>query len=61
MTTKLMNIKETCAAVQLSRVTIWRLVRKGQFPKPIHLSERSRAWREDEINIWIEQRSEARA
>lgn len=40
----------------LSRVTLWRLERKGQFPARLQLSKNSIGWRKDEIENWIESR-----
>jgi prophage regulatory protein len=40
----------------LHRCTIWRLVRRGLFPPPIHLTERAIGWRESEIRDWINSR-----
>ncbi len=38
--------------VGLSRITIWRKVRAGQFPAPIELSDNSIGWLESEIAQW---------
>ena len=57
---KLLNIHQVCELVHLSRVTIWRLCRENKFPQPLHTSEKNRAWRLDEIEQWIDERSEAR-
>lgn len=59
--TKLLNIHEVVDLVGLSRVTIWRLCREDKFPKPLHTSEKNRAWLPSEIEQWVEERSEARA
>ena len=37
-----------------------RLWKAGEFPAPIHLSERKLAWYETEIDRWIESRARAR-
>lgn len=36
----------------VSRVTIWRWSRNGNFPKPIKLSAGSTRWRLSEVEIW---------
>jgi prophage regulatory protein len=46
--------------VPFSRVTIWRWVREGMFPKPVHLGKRGTAWIAAEIEQWIAERAEAR-
>ncbi len=42
---------------KLSRTTVWRLVRKGQFPKPFWISTNLRGWLRSDIDCWIEERS----
>ena len=39
--------------------TVYRLVRAGKFPQPRKLTERSSAWRSDELQAWIESRPQA--
>lgn len=36
-----------------SRATIERKVRSGDFPKPIHISERRKAWKESAVRQWM--------
>ena len=43
-----------------SSATIYRLIKKGEFPKQIPLSERSSAWSLEEIYSWIEEKKDAR-
>ena len=42
-----------------SRVTIWRKVRLGEFPKPLieNVDHARRKWRESDIVEWLESRS----
>jgi prophage regulatory protein len=54
-----MNIlspKEVVKRTGLSRVTLWRLEKSGQFPKRVNLTEARVGWEEDEIDEWIESR-----
>jgi predicted DNA-binding transcriptional regulator AlpA len=41
----------------LSANSIWRLVREGNFPKPVKLSAGVTAWRLDDIVAWETQRT----
>ena len=43
----------------LSRSTIWRLERRGEFPKHHRIAPNIVAWSEVEISRWIEQRIES--
>ena len=42
----------------LSRSTIWRLERRGEFPKHHRVAPNIVAWSEIEVSRWIEQRLE---
>ena len=53
---KILKHKEVAQKVGLSKVTIWRLERKGKFPPRIHLSDNCRGWTEEIIDNWIESR-----
>jgi prophage regulatory protein len=37
----------------LDRVTIWRRVRDGSFPRPLKISTNRVAWRESEVRAWV--------
>ncbi|PVE20397.1 hypothetical protein DC522_32610 [Microvirga sp. KLBC 81] len=52
---------EVGAMTRLSQTTIYRLRRKGKFPSPITLGERRIAYRQSEIETWLEQRSRVKA
>ncbi|MGA0601775.1 helix-turn-helix transcriptional regulator [Caulobacter sp. KR2-114] len=41
------------AKTSLSRITIWRLVKAGDFPPPIKLSSGRVAYSEAEVNAWL--------
>jgi len=53
-----------CRAVQdltgLSRSTLYDLMARGEFPRPVHLSVRAVAWPESEITAWLESRKAQR-
>jgi predicted DNA-binding transcriptional regulator AlpA len=39
-----------------SAATLWRLVRSGEFPAPVKLSERVTAWRVEDVRAWMASR-----
>lgn len=49
----ILRAKEVTNRTGLSRVTIWRKVRAGQFPAPRELGEHSVGWIEAEVNEWL--------
>jgi prophage regulatory protein len=58
--TKLLKLNTVIAVTGVSRSHIYALAQKGQFPKPVKLTERSSAWVASEVEEWIESRIQAR-
>ncbi len=53
---RILRTPEVVRVTGLSKTTIWRRVRSGDFPAPIRLgglAARSVGWREGEIEHWI--------
>jgi prophage regulatory protein len=57
---RILRWREVRSRVGLSRSTIWRMVRRGEFPKPLMLGRQSIGWLETELNLWIETRAALR-
>ena len=57
---RLIKLNEVKQDTGLSRSSIYRLVKNGDFPKPVKLGERASAWLESEVNNWIADRIEQR-
>lgn len=56
---RIMRIAEVVQVTGLSRTTIRRRVRSGDFPAPVRLGSlatRSVGWRASEVKRWIEDR-----
>ncbi len=53
---KALRIRDVATTTGLSRTTLWRLERRGDFPHRIRLSPNSIGWIESEIEQWIESR-----
>ena len=52
-----LDIKEVMKRTRLSRMTIYRLERRGEFPCRIQLSPNRIGWHDDVIEEWIKGRS----
>lgn len=52
----LLDAREVCRLLGISRTTLWRLRERRDFPIPIQLSIRRIAWRRDAIDAWLEAR-----
>lgn len=56
--TTFLRLPEVQRRTGLSRSSIYAAMARG-FPRPVKLSERSSAWIESEIDVWIQGRIEA--
>lgn len=53
---RVLNSNEIMEKTGLSKTTIWRLERAGNFPQRINLSNRRTGWPEEEIDAWLDSR-----
>ncbi len=53
---KILNPNEVVEKTGLSRVTIWRREKDGQFPLRVNLTDSRIGWVDEEIDEWIESR-----
>jgi prophage regulatory protein len=49
----LLRRREVEAMTRLSRSTIYELMARGDFPRPVRIGQRAVAWREDAVSAWI--------
>ncbi|MBS9438640.1 AlpA family transcriptional regulator [Photorhabdus noenieputensis] len=56
MSNKLIRLNEVLNRTGYSKSWTYKLIDKGEFPKPVKIGPRSIAFIEGEINEWIEQR-----
>ncbi|MYK69064.1 MAG: AlpA family transcriptional regulator [Gammaproteobacteria bacterium] len=59
MTDRILRPREVCRAIGLSRTTLWRRVRDGQFPKPLRQGPNAVGWRASAIDEWLDSREAA--
>lgn len=53
---RILRLDEVTQLVGVSRTTLWRMERKGDFPARIPLSSRSVGWRSIDIDNWMKNR-----
>lgn len=51
--TGFMRFKQVQQVFPIGRTTLWDLVGRGLFPKPIRMSSRLVVWRAEEVRTWI--------
>jgi len=57
--TRILRRQDVRNRIGLPKSTIYALIKKGQFPAPIKLSERNSGWLESEIDSWVSERVQA--
>lgn len=57
---RLYRIRMVQELTGLGRSCIYQMVKDGEFPPPVELTPRSRAWRQSDLASWIASRPVAR-
>jgi prophage regulatory protein len=52
----LIRISDVCATTGLSVPTIYRLMSRNEFPRPLKITNTARAWKLSEIMAWVDSR-----
>ncbi|MDR6585559.1 AlpA family transcriptional regulator [Herbaspirillum frisingense] len=50
---KALNIKQVAEKLSLGQSTIYRMIAKGEFPKPFSLGGNRTAWLEEDVDCWL--------
>ncbi|MFT4804465.1 MAG: prophage regulatory protein [Psychroserpens sp.] len=53
---RLVRKPEVLSLTGLSSSSLYRLMEQGNFPQSVQISERSVAWRESDVERWIDTR-----
>jgi len=53
---KILRFPQVATITGLSRATVFRLEREGEFPSRIHVGKRGVGWKSSEISAWLESR-----
>jgi len=56
---RLLRLRDVLHLVGLSKSTVYAMIRRGEFPRPVHLGCMA-TWVESEIGTWIASRIEER-
>jgi len=52
----LLRIDTVCGITGLSVPTIYRLMSRNEFPRPVKITSTARAWRLSEVTAWVDSR-----
>ena len=53
---RLLRLPDVIDRVGLQKSAIYRLIRQGDFPRPVKIANRTSVWPERAVNAWVEQR-----
>ncbi len=54
---EILRLPEVLSLIKLSRSTLYAMLARGDFPRPVKLSIRARAWRRSEVEKWLRERT----
>ncbi len=54
---RILRRSEVVSLVGLSQSTIYRMISRGEFPRPMQLGRRATGWSADEVEEWLTSRS----
>ncbi|MCY4429825.1 MAG: AlpA family phage regulatory protein [Rhodospirillales bacterium] len=54
MVDRILRIKEVCDIVHVHRSTLYKMMGRGEFPRPLRLGPASRGWRQSDIDKWMQ-------
>lgn len=57
-TAQLLSRQKVQSKTTLSRSSIYDMIARGEFPKPVKISGRRVAWLESSVDAWIQSRTE---
>ena len=60
MDNQIIKLPDVINLSSLSSASIYRLIKKGEFPKQIKLSERSSGWLLSEVEQWLDDKISTR-
>jgi prophage regulatory protein len=54
--TKILRLRDVRERTGLATSSIYGLMSRGKFPRPVQLSERTVGWPEHDVAAWLDQR-----
>ena len=52
----ILRVDAVAERIGLARPTIYRMVKDGEFPRPVKITTRAVGWRESDLSAWIASR-----
>jgi prophage regulatory protein len=55
---RVLRVPDVLARIRLSKVTLYRMMASGKFPRPYTMSDRIVVWDEETVDQWVAKRRE---
>jgi prophage regulatory protein len=55
----ILRMPQVLEQVNLSRATVYKMIRRSEFPQPVQIGQRSVGWLPEEVNSWLRSRPHA--
>ena len=50
---RFIRVRQVIERLAISRTTLWRLIKKGEFPPPVKISKYASAWVDTDVEAYI--------
>lgn len=53
---RVLRLREVCSQYGLGRSTVYRMMDRGEFPRPVQLGPNAVGWRVEDLEDWLASR-----
>ena len=53
---RLLKIEEVLSLCAMSKSNLYKMIERGDFPRPVSIGPRSVAWRQSDVASWLKDR-----
>lgn len=53
---RMLSIADVVRVTTFGRSTVWAMVKRGDFPQPVAITAKKRAWRMSDVAKWLSER-----
>lgn len=53
MNDRILRVQEVVDLVNVHRATLYKMMGRGEFPRPLRLGPNARGWRKSDIDAWM--------
>ena len=58
---QLFDVAQVAKMIGTTRATIYKMMDRGEFPRPVYIGKRSPRWTENDLQNWLAGREKERA